>query len=55
MVKFSVELCTTPSSENPEEGVGGGGNGVGWEGNKNSQSKSGPARVNKYARILIEL
>lgn len=53
MVKFSVELCTTPSSENPEEE--GGGNGVGWEGNKNSQSKSGPARVNKYARILIDL
>ena len=51
MVKFSIELCTTPSSENPGEG----GNGIGWEGNKNSQSKSGPARVNKYAQILIEL
>ena len=54
MVTFSIELCTTPSSENPGDG-GGGGNGVGWEGNKNSQSKSGPARVNKYAQILIEL
>lgn len=52
MVKFSIELCTTPSSENPGDGEG---DKVGWEGNKNSQSKSGPARVNKYARILIEL
>lgn len=48
MVKFSIELCTTPSSENP--GRGGGGMGL-----VGKETRSGPARVNKYAQILIEL